>query len=323
MKKNLSQIFEPLDNYLAQVDVIIRRNLNTGIDIIDDALMHIFAGGGKKVRASLVILTNCLQGKISEEVLEIAAAVEIIHSATLIHDDIIDQSLYRRGKISMPQKWGNKISVLGGDYLYTAALDIVVKNNNVKLFPVMVDGTKKMVEGELYQILYSNIDSVTEEHYYKTIELKTARYMATCAKLGAIISSMNDVDCERIYDFGLNLGYAFQIIDDLLDIVGKETVGKDLTNDINNGKVTLPLLFLYNNSNSMEKSKIVEILNDPELIGWDELKENMIESGAIKNSTLIAEEYVMKAKKLLDYFPESNYKKILYDLSDFLIYRDF
>ncbi len=245
LKIRLAEILKPIEPYMGRVDEEIRERMRTGISLIDESAMHSFKRGGKKIRAALIILCSGLKNNVPDDVVEVAASAEIVHAATLIHDDIIDESNYRRGDLTVARQFGNRVAVLVGDYLYTRALEVAVGNDRLDLFPIMVAATKDMVKGELYQIEYSSVEKINKEHYYQIIEMKTARFMAACAKLGGVKAGLTDEESDRLYQFGLNLGFAFQIVDDTLDVVDTDGItGKDSGNDFLNGKITLPFLHL-------------------------------------------------------------------------------
>ena len=320
--KTFEEIISPISQELSLIDRIIKEKLKTGIPIIDETSLHLFAGGGKRMRASLVILSSRLFNYRNDDIIEIAAAAEIIHAATLIHDDIIDQAAMRRGNISVPEKWGPQISVLAGDYMYATSLDIAIDTGNSKLFPPMVKASRNMIKGELYQLQYSNIDSINREHYLKIIELKTARFMAACSELGAIIADRPDDDRAGLYDFGLNLGFGFQIIDDTLDLIESGNLtGKDYGNDLMEGKITLPVIFYIDTLESGEKKAFKEKLKNINKDSISSVLSEIRDSDVIERTVKTAESYIKKALSQLEKLPESVYKTILKDIADFIIYR--
>jgi octaprenyl-diphosphate synthase len=324
MRKTLKEILQPLESRLKQVDESIAKQLTTGIPILDNSALHLFSRGGKRIRASLVLLTAGLRGKNPEGIVDLAAASEIVHAATLVHDDIIDQALFRRGEITVSKKYGEKAAVLAGDYMYTAGLNASIQYGVPEIFPVMVSGTGDMVKGELYQLQYSNIHSINEEHYYNIIELKTARYMATCTKIGAIMGGLDPEECRMMGVFGIKIGNAFQIIDDTLDVVESEaTTGKDSGNDFYDGKVTLPFIHLLNNVSEEERQRFVSMMDDPDSDSWKLVRERIIEAGGVKYSKAAAEKNVAEAMALLGRFPESQSRKMLEEIALFIVDRDF
>lgn len=324
MSDNLKKILEPLSGELVRVDEKIKSFLMTGIPVIDDSAMHLFSKGGKKIRASLTLLSSGLKSGLSEDVLDLAAAVEIIHAASLVHDDIIDKSFMRRGLISVPSKFGDKVAVLAGDYMYSVAVNIAVKNSNERILEIISDATKEMVKGELYQLEFSNIDKISEEHYFNIIERKTGRLMAASAAIGAIKSGISTDECDIIYNIGLNMGYAFQIVDDTFDFSESSSItGKDIGNDFKDGKITLPFIYIMNNGTDDEKKSVRALSADAENADWGEVQQMVHSSGAFKYSIEKAGEFAEKAKKQLEVFPESKNKDIIRNLINFIVERNY
>ena len=324
MSDNLKKILEPLSVDLLRVDEKIKSHLETGVPIIDDSSMHLFFKGGKKIRASLVLLSAGLKSDITDGVIDLAAAVEIIHAASLIHDDIIDKSFMRRGQISVPSKFGDKVAVLAGDYMYSVAVNIAVKSKNDRILDSISGATKEMVKGELYQIEYSNIDKITEEHYYNIIERKTGRLMATSAAIGAIIAGLKPEECDIIYNLGLDIGFAFQIIDDTFDFSDSSSItGKDVGNDFKDGKITLPFIYILNNGTEEEKQNVRNFAADPDRADWDKVRTMIHSSGAFNYSINRADEFAKSAKKQLDIFPDSVNKEIIRNLINFIVERNY
>lgn len=324
MERDLKQILSPLDAHLRRVDEEIKKRLQTGIPVIDESAIHLFLSGGKRIRASLVILASGLKNGVPDGIIELAAAIEIVHAASLIHDDIIDRSIFRRGNITVPQKWGNKVSVLVGDFMYSVALNTAIQDGNPAIFPLMVNGTKDMVQGELCQIQYADLDSVRREHYLTIIEMKTARFMGSCTKLGAIKSRLSPDDCGRMYEFGLNLGFAFQIIDDTLDILHDvNQVGKDVGSDFKDGKITLPFLYLIEQGSTDDMDRLKKYVAKPDAGDWNAIKKRLVDSGAITYSVDYAAAHIRRAQGILNTFPDTPYRAILMELSEFLLSRKY
>jgi len=324
MEKDLKEILAPLDDHLRRVDEEIQKRLQTGIPIIDASALHLFLSGGKRIRASLVILSSGLRGEIPGGIIELAAATEIVHASSLIHDDIIDQSMFRRGNITVPKKWGNKVAVLVGDFMYSVALNTAVEDGDPAIFPLMVVGTKDMVMGELCQLEYADLDKARREHYLTIIELKTARFMASCTRLGATKSGLPEEERELMYRFGLNLGFAFQIIDDTLDIMeAPEQVGKDVGSDFKDGKITLPFLRLIEEGGSGDLDRLKRYIDNPTPEGWVNIKKRLVDTGSIEYTVRFAADYIEQAREILNRFPDSRFRSILFELSDFLLGRTY
>jgi len=329
MSNSVQKILEPIAGALDRVDERIRFHLKTGVPIIDESSMHLFLKGGKKIRASFVILFAGLNNTINnnvinDDVIDLAAAVEIIHAASLIHDDIIDKSFLRRGLISVPSKFGDKVAVLSGDYLYSVAVNIAVNCKSDAILQSISNATKEMVKGELYQIEYSNIDKISEEKYFAIIDRKTGRLMASCAFIGAVKSGLGVADCDKVYNIGLDIGYAFQIIDDTIDFDHNSAVtGKDVGNDFKDGKITLPFIYTLNNGTISEKSDLKNFISDPEGTDFNKVRDIIHSSGAFNYSKKKAHEFGDRAKKQLEYFPKSENIVIIKDIIDFIVERNY
>ncbi|MCX8122768.1 MAG: polyprenyl synthetase family protein [Spirochaetes bacterium] len=321
-RKDLQSILKPIEHYLIAVDEAIKSKLHTGITLLDESSMHTFKKSGKKIRASMIILSSGLNNEIPDDIIDIACAAEIIHAASLVHDDIIDNADLRRGLPTVAKQYGPKVAVLAGDYMYTKALEIAVGNNRTDLFPIMVDATTEMVKGELYQIQYSNIDNITIDNYFRIIEMKTARFMAACAKLGARVAKMDEKKSDTLYDCGLQLGYAFQITDDAMDYLNNSALtGKDAGNDFINGKITLPLLRLLQIAEKKEKELLMRYAKQPDKQNWLYVLEKANKYNVVEYCIQVASEYVQRAVECLSVFPDSQFKNIMCELALFFIDR--
>ncbi len=324
MSNTLKNILAPLTGDLERVDLRIKAHLETGVPLIDESAMHLFSKGGKKIRASLVILAAGLKGEITDRVIDLAAAVEIIHAASLVHDDIIDKSFLRRGDLAVHSKYGDKVAVLAGDYMYSTAVNIAVRNSREKILNSISASTKEMVKGELYQMEYSNIDRISEEHYYNIIGRKTGRLMASSAYIGAVEGGCSDEESDALYSMGLELGYAFQIVDDTFDFSeSSEVTGKDIGNDFRDGKITLPFIYILKNGSQEEKDYIREFSLAPDDADWDKLKKMIHSSGAFSFSLRKAKEYAETAKKRIEIFDNSVNKVIIEGLISFVVERNY
>ena len=320
---DLKDILSCIEPYLNKVDGVIKSKLETGIGLLDEGSWHTFRKSGKKIRASLIILSSGLKDSIPEDIVDIASAAEIVHAASLVHDDIIDKADLRRGQATVAKKYGSRVAVLVGDYMYTRALEMAVSNNRMDLFPIMVDATLNMVKGELYQIEYSNIDNINTEHYFNIIEMKTARFMAACAKLGGTLSGMDEGELGYIYNCGLNLGYAFQIIDDTFDYVDDSITGKDTGNDFINGKITLPLLHLIDSVSKADAKQIRDYTRKPSKQNLQFVLDKVNETDTVEYCVNVAKEYIQKAVNYVDKFQDSECKQAIQDLALFLLARNY
>ena len=324
MSNSIQNILDPITDDLARVDERIRFHLETGVPIIDESSMHLFLKGGKKIRASLVILFAGLNNVINDKVIDLAAAVEIIHGASLIHDDIIDKSFLRRGLITVHSKFGDKVAVLAGDYMYSVAVNIAVKDQDDRILQAISNATKEMVKGELYQIEYAGIDKISQDRYFEIIERKTGRLMAASAIIGAVKSGLTPSECDIVYNIGLDMGFAFQIIDDTMDFDhNSDATGKDIGNDFKDGKITLPFIYILNNGSSKEKSDLKDFISDPEGTDFNMVRDMMHSSGAFDYSKKTACEFAEKAKKQLESLQKSKNRAIIEELINFIVERNY
>ncbi|MFH0977219.1 MAG: polyprenyl synthetase family protein [Spirochaetota bacterium] len=324
VKANLKDIVKPINSYLKGVDEAIPEILKTRIPLMNLSSLHLFKRGGKKIRASIVILSSGLNGQIPDGITDLAAAVEIFHSATLVHDDIIDQAFLRRGNISVSSEWGSKVAVLAGDFMHVRSLQTILGGGSSLLVGELLAAALEMFKGEIYQIEFSGIDKINKEHYFNIIELKTAVFMGTCSKLGAMKADMPDSERESLNQFGLNLGRAFQIIDDTFDYVEeKDAIGKDTGNDFRNGKITLPLLYLLETVSKGVRKDLINCIKNPDKEAWIKVKGLFDEHKAVEYCMETAGDYIKKAVPFLDAFPSSVYKEKLIDLAEFLIDREY
>ncbi len=322
LKSGLDDILRPIAAHLERVDAAIGEQLRTGVPLIDESSIHLFTNKGKMIRASLIILASGMRGRIPEGIIDIAAAAEIVHAATLIHDDIIDNAEMRRGDVAVSRRWGNKVAVLVGDHMYTRALEVAVRDDNYDLFPELVRATADMVKGELLQIEYSNMERITAERYFEIIELKTARFLGACAKLGAIKAGLPAAEADALKRFGVHLGFAFQIVDDTLDCIGDErSTGKDSGNDYLDAKATLPLIHALEAASGPGRDELVRMCAQPAPEHWPAVREALRVSGALARCLDIAREYARRAVGEIDGFPDSECKRIILRLSDFLLER--
>jgi len=324
MSKDIKKILRPLGGELKKVNKKLEDLIVTGVPIIDDSCLHLFQVGGKFVRASLVLLASGLKGRDPSKAVEIAAAVEIIHGASLIHDDIIDKSFLRRGVETVHKKFGDKVAVLAGDFLYSLAMDIAANCGDHRILLSITNASKRLVMGELSQIEYSTIEKITEERYIDIIDKKTGRLMAAAIEIGAFRGGCSDEEAAELYDAGLNLGYAFQVIDDLIDFSDSSKVsGKDVGNDFRDGKVTLPLIYILEKGSEPQRKMLKELMASPDPENWNELKKLVKSSGAFDYTLEKARFYGGQCRKGMEKYSSVKYGTIFNELIDFIIDRDY
>ena len=306
------------------VDLVIKQSLHSEVALINTIGNHIIDGGGKRLRPALMLLSSGLFAPINAQHHQLAAIVEFIHTATLLHDDVVDESALRRGKSTANHIFGNSASVLVGDFLYSRAFQMMVKLQNSRVMEVLSDATNVISEGEVLQLLNVHNADVTEQEYLKVIRYKTAKLFEAAARLGAVINHACNDDENALALYGMHLGTAFQLVDDVLDLSGDvNQIGKNLGDDLSEGKPTLPLLYAMQKS---VPSDAIIIRNAIRAGGLTELASVL----ATVESTSACE-YVMKLAKVesdtacdaIKHLPDSVYKQALMDLANFAITRDY
>lgn len=285
---------------------------------------HILTRRGKRLRPAFVFLSAGQMAADPQRAMLAALAVELIHTATLLHDDVIDVSSTRRGQPTVNSKWNNLVSVLMGDYLFSKAFTLLVEAVNLELLAAFSQATERVSVGQLVEIQHINNLELTEADYLALIADKTASLFAVSCEAGAILAGRPDAERERVRNFGEKVGIAFQITDDLLDIVGEERVtGKTVGNDLREGKVTLPLIYTMQNGKSSRKKEIVEILQTGAENGQIEMVAELVrEAGGVDYAQEKAIKVGKEAFNLLDGLPSSEYKKSLEEVALFASQRE-
>jgi octaprenyl-diphosphate synthase len=286
---------------------------------------YLFQKSGKRIRPALIVLCCKLLGYTGKDHILMSTLVENIHTASLIHDDMIDNSELRRGRETVHSRWGPNITVLLGDYLYIKSLNHSIRSTSPEITQILTDISSQMIEGELMEYRLSwNLD-IQEEEYLDILDKKTAVLFAGSCRLGGIVSNAEEKEIQLLDDFGSNLGMSFQLIDDLLDYTGEEKVlGKPVLSDINEGRITLPLIHTLNNKNQNNRKRIIELLKERQLqeSAREEFLHIIKSNGALDYTRNKAQEYSIKAKDIINYFPESIYRDTLAMISDFIVQRN-
>ncbi len=287
---------------------------------------YLQASGGKRLRPVLVLLASKLVGDGGESAIRLGAVVEMIHTATLVHDDVIDGAQTRRGRSSTNIKWGNHVSVLAGDWLYMQAFQIAVRERNFHILDLLIGVTQTMVEGELLQLERIGSISVSEAEYMDLVDRKTAGLFSTCARLGATIAGTDSHTEEKLGEYAWNVGMAFQLVDDVLDLTASETVlGKPVGNDLWEGKVTLPLIYALQQANAEERRLVETVLEDQNYgrASFGAILDLIERRGGFERVRQRAHEFTEKARRLICEFPESPYQRALYTITDLVTERDY
>jgi octaprenyl-diphosphate synthase len=323
---SLSQIFEPIRADLEKVDKEFGRHVESQVQLIPTIGRYIQTSGGKRVRPAVLLMAARLAGYEGDRAILYAAVVEFIHTATLVHDDIIDDSDLRRGRLAVHSRWGNDITVLLGDYLYIKSMALALTHDTLDIVRLLCDVTLRMIEGELYQLTKNGDADITEDEHFDIIRRKTAYLFGGCAQIGGMLGKMTTEREQALREYGFNLGIAFQIVDDLLDFTGDaQSVGKPIGSDLREGKVTLPLIHLLRQQNDGVGSRIVRDIIASHTVTddqWSQLLRSLKEHASIDYAYRRAEEYAERAKKPLSAFPPSAERDALLALPDYVLSRD-
>lgn len=308
---------------IEQLNYIIRQDLNSDVFLIKQISEYIVSSGGKRIRPTLAILCGRIAGFTTGTLLhKMAAMIEYIHTATLLHDDVVDESDMRRGRKTANAVFGNAASVLVGDFIYTRAFQIMVESDSLKILKIMADSTNKISEGEVLQLLNIGRSNLTEAEYFAVINSKTAVLFEAAAKVATIITNSSQEIETRLANYAKYLGIAFQIVDDILDYIGSsETMGKNVGDDLLEGKVTLPLIYIIQNGNEENRKIITNAIENPQHIEVHTIINIIQNSPAIQYCSKIANNYINQALKMLDIFPNSQYKQAMQELARSAIER--
>ena len=299
-----------------EVDAVIRQRLASDVVMINQIAHYIISAGGKRIRPMLVLLFANALGFGGRERFEMAATVEFIHTATLLHDDVVDESALRRGRQTANALFGNAASVLVGDFVYSRAFQMMVSVNRMRILEVLADATNVIAEGEVLQLMNMHDPDLSVEDYLRVIRFKTAKLFEASARIGAILADAEFEVEESCAAYGRSLGTAFQLIDDLLDYEGAtEQLGKNVGDDLREGKPTLPLLLAMERGNAHDRELIRHAIEHGEVARLQEIVEIVRRTGAIAATRDAARTESQKAAKAVAGLPPSEYRAALLDLS--------
>ena len=322
----LSQIFEPIRADLEKVDEEFARHVQSRVQLIPQIGQYIRTSGGKRMRPAVLLMAARLSGYTGDRSILYAAVVEFIHTATLVHDDIIDDADLRRGRLAVHSRWGNDITVLLGDYLYIKSMALALTHDTLDIVRLLCDVTLKMIEGELYQLTKNGDADITEDEHFDIMRRKTAYLFGGCAQIGGLLGTVSKEQEQQLREYGFNLGMAFQLVDDLLDYTGdEETVGKPLGSDLREGKVTLPLIHLQRQDKDGAGTRIIRDVIASRQVDeaqWGELKRQLRDHASIDYAYRKAVEFADRAKTHLYVFPSSPERDALLALPDYVLSRD-
>lgn len=304
------------------VNQLIIDKTTSSIQLLDELTNHIFQSGGKRLRPLLVLLASHACDYQGHKHILLAAMIEFFHTATLLHDDVVDDSHLRRGKKTAHTIWGSKASILVGDYLFTQYMQLMIKVGDLKIMQLLTDMSDKMGCGELKQLSNRHTITITLEEYFEVISAKTSMLFAAAASIGALVSDAPETIQQGLYTYGLHLGNAFQVIDDSLDYCSdKDTLGKNIGDDLADGKTTLPLMHVLTHGTPTQQALVKKSIEEGSLSHLHEICEAISETNAIDYTRTVAATESDLAITALHVLPDSPYKTALADLAKYAIYR--
>jgi octaprenyl-diphosphate synthase len=319
------EIFDLVREDLVLVEEELTRQTAAAFEPVSEITGYLLGGGGKRLRPALLLLSARYAGNRGPGPIRLAAVVELLHSATLIHDDVIDSADTRRGRPSANSRWGNHRSVLAGDWLYMQSFQMALEERNFRILDVLIDLTQKMVEGELIQLAKIGRIDITEEDAIQLATHKTACLFSGCARLGAVLGGWEGADELALAEYGRYAGLAFQLVDDLLDFTASaEQLGKPVLSDLKEGKVTLPLIYAMENGHRNARELVARVLKEKEFdsVRPETLVALVRESGALDRARNLAHDYARRAKACLNGRSDSEYARALLTLPDFILERE-
>jgi octaprenyl-diphosphate synthase len=333
-------IFDLVRDDLALVEREIAGQNSAAIEPVAEIASYLQEGGGKRLRPALLLLAAGAAGYHGPSAIRLGAVVEMIHSATLVHDDVIDGAQTRRGRPSSNARWGNHMSVLAGDWLYMQSFEMALRERNFSILDILIDLTQNMVEGELLQLTLLGQIDLREAEATELAYRKTACLFSGCARLGAVLGRQPKHMEDALAEYGRNAGLAFQLVDDLLDFTASpEKLGKPVLSDLKEGKVTLPLIFALQNGRAPQAAAdggeiphwaaegrrlIAKVLEERDFVSVrpEQIARLVEESGARARAAALAREYVSRAKACLEVLPDSEYRRALLAVPDFILERE-
>ncbi|WP_170245106.1 polyprenyl synthetase family protein [Pararhodospirillum oryzae] len=311
---------------LVRVNETIMARMTSSVGLIPQLAGYIIAAGGKRLRPLLTLAAARLCGYDGDRHPKLAACVEFIHTATLLHDDVVDESMLRRGRDSANAVWGNKASVLVGDFLFARSFELMVEDGALKIMGILSNATSVIAEGEVLQLVTANDTSTTEDAYMAVIRAKTAQLFAAACQVGAVVAERPEVEEQALFDYGMNLGIAFQLVDDYLDYSAKQQeLGKTVGDDFMDGKITLPVILAYARGTDEEKAFLRRCLEDQDMPDYEadlaHAMELMKRYDTLSETVVRARAFGDKARAALAPFPDSEAKSALLGIVDFCIDR--
>jgi octaprenyl-diphosphate synthase len=318
------RILKAVQPDLDAIETALAKNLNPHLDLVRDVAGHILFSGGKRLRPLLMVLSARLCGYRGDYDKTFSTALEYLHAATLLHDDLVDGASLRRNKPAAHLQWGNSISVLVGDFLLARALSVSAATGRARIVQILAELTEQMSQGEVHQLMRKGDIRLSEAEYLEVIRRKTAVLFETACRVSAVLAEASAEKESALAAYGLNLGMAFQIADDLFDYtLGTSQLGKDVGSDLREGKMTLPLIQSLKQAGVEDREWMVGVVQDPKFSSGDFLKlVGLLQaSGAIRYVEQAAETYIFKAKEALSLFPKTETLGTLIDIADYALHR--
>ncbi|MBM3818797.1 MAG: polyprenyl synthetase family protein [Acidimicrobiia bacterium] len=321
----LAQLFEPVRDDLREVEREFARHVQSQIAVIPAIGNYVKDSGGKRIRPAVLLMAARMAGYTGERAVLYASVIEFIHTATLVHDDIIDEAELRRGREAAHTRWGNHLTVLFGDFLYLKSMSLALTQDSLEIIRLLCDVTLRIVEGEIYQLTKTGVVDLSEEEHFDIVRRKTAYLFAGCAKIGGMLGPTTREQQEALWEYGFNIGMAFQIVDDLLDFTGEEVaLGKPVGGDLREGKMTLPVIHLLSRGDGVAETLVRKVMRDRDITidEWREIRSMLSKSRSIDYAYSTAVEFVEGAKKALHAFPPDPARDALMFLPDYVLSRD-
>jgi len=322
---DLVQMFDPIRDDLEAVEREFERQVQSKVGVIPEIGQYIQKSGGKRVRPAVLLMAARLCGYSGPRAILNAAVVEFIHTATLIHDDIIDDSDVRRGQKAVHSRWGNDVTVLAGDFLYIKSMAMALTQDTLDVVRLLCDVTLRMIEGELYQLTKNGVIDISEDEHFEIIRRKTAYLFAGCAQIGGLLGEAGEERALALREYGFNLGVMFQVVDDLLDFTGEaDAIGKPVGGDLREGKITLPIVHLLRHGGDEANALIRHVVRERDVAPdqWAHIRALLKQHGSLEYAYDRAVEFGEAAKHHLRVFPRSSERDALTALADYVLSRD-
>jgi octaprenyl-diphosphate synthase len=318
-----NSIITPIAADMGAVNRVIREQLHSDVPLVNQIAEYIISAGGKRIRPVLVLLMANAHGYRGTDHHQLAAVIEFIHTATLLHDDVVDESSMRRGRRTANAMFGNAASVLVGDFVYSRAFQMMVAVGNMRVMQILADATNVIAEGEVLQLLNMHDPDVTEERYLQVIRSKTAKLFEAAAQLGSLLAGASEAEIEAAAEYGRSLGTAFQLVDDVLDYSGNAAdIGKNVGDDLREGKPTLPLIWLLQNGTTAQRELVRTCIETGDEQHFDEILSAITTSGALAYTKSEAEKAARRATESISSLRASTFKDSLLQLSAFAVDRN-